>query len=120
MWLHVGGKRWLVAVALCAAACAGAPTAEAASARSCSPVINPYPNTRYDGVDLSRIRAIGVSCRRARQVARGAHRKALGITPPMSGVRRFAWHGWRVTGDLRGSSDRYVAARGGKRVRWRF
>ena len=117
---RVAGKRWLGAVALCALVGAGTPTVEARSTRSCRPVLNPYPNTRYEGVDLSRIRATGVSCHRARRVARGAHRKALGLTPPTSGVRRFTWHGWRVTGDLRGSADRYVAVRGEKRVRWVF
>lgn len=116
----VVGKRLLITGALCAFAGIGAPSAEGASIRSCSPVSNPYPGTRYDDVDLRRIRAVGVSCRSARRVARGAHRKALGLTPPASGVRRFTWYGWRVTGDIRGSSDRYVATRGGKRVRWLF
>jgi hypothetical protein len=87
---------------------------------SCSPVMNPYPGTRYEGVDLTRIRATGLSCDSARQVARGAHRKALGLSVPSSGVRRFSWNGWSVTGDLRYSSDRYVATRDGKRVSWRF
>jgi hypothetical protein len=36
------------------------------------------------------------------------------------GIRRFSWHGWEVTGDLRGASDRYLAKRAGKRVSWRF
>jgi hypothetical protein len=81
--------------------------------------VNPYPNSRYEGSDLSRIRATGVPCRRARRVARGAHRKGLGMTPP-SPVLRFTWHGWRVRGDLRGDHDRYVARRDGKQVRWRF
>jgi hypothetical protein len=111
-----------VAVGL-AACCLAAPAAEAAPApaRQCRPVVNPYPDTRYEGVDLSRIRATGVSCRRARRVARRAHYKALGLPPPLTGVRRFTWNGWRVTGDLRGDNDRYVAKRaGGKRVRWRF
>jgi hypothetical protein len=102
---------------LCAVA---TPAAQGASARSCHRVVNPYPDTRYEGADLRRIRATGVSCAKARKVARGAHRKALGITPPLSGVRRFDWHGWRITGDLRGSSDRYVAKRDAKRVRWVF
>jgi hypothetical protein len=109
-----------LAGALCAIACVGAASADGAAARSCDPVVNPYPGTRYEGVNLTRIRATGVSCRTARRVARRAHRKALGLTPPASGVRRFTWHGWRVTGDLRGTSDSYVAERGGKRVRWRF
>jgi hypothetical protein len=101
-----------------AGAQASAP-AESASARACRPVVNPYPNSRYEGSDLTRIRATGVSCRRARRVARGAHNKAL--ERPLAGpVERFNWKGWRVTGDLRGDSDRYVAKRDGKRVRWRF
>jgi hypothetical protein len=116
----VSAKRLLLAGALCALAGVGAPTAEGASARACGRIVNPYPDTRYEGADLRRIRATGVSCRRARRVARGAHRKALGLTPPTSGVRRFTWHGWRVTGDLRGSSDRYLARKDGKRVRWLF
>jgi hypothetical protein len=100
----------------------GAPSAaEAApSARSCRPVVNPYPDTRYEGVDLRRIRATGVKCRTARKVARRAHREALALPPPLSGVRHFNWNGWRVRGDLRGDSDRYAARRDGKRVSWRF
>ena len=80
----------------------------------------PHEGTRYEGTDLRRIRAEGVACRRARQVARGANRKALGITPPPSGVRHFSWHGWSVTGDIRSETDLYVAKRGEKRVRWLF
>ena len=93
--------------------------AGAGSTRSCRPVVNPYPDTRYEGVDLTRIRATGVSCAGARRVARRAHHKALGL-PVINPVRRFAWRGWRVRGDLRGASDRYVAVKGAKRVRWRF
>ena len=104
----------------CAVAGLAAPGAGSALARSCEPVENPYPNSRYADVDLTGIRATGVSCRTARRVARRAHYKALGQTPPPSGVRRLTWNGWRVTGDLRGTSDRYVAVRGGDRVRWRF
>jgi hypothetical protein len=96
------------------------PATSGAAAKSCGRVVNPYPGTRYDGVDLRRIRATGVTCHRARQVARGAHRKALGLPPPTSGVRHFKWHGWRVTGDIRGDVDRYLAKREGKRVSWRF
>lgn len=94
--------------------------AQAASGVACEPVRNPYPGTRYEGVDLTRIRAVQVPCSKARRVARGAHRKALGLTPPASGVRRFRWRGWRVTGDLRPAKDRYVARKGARRVRWRF
>ena len=88
--------------------------------RSCSPVVIPYPGTRYDGINLSHIRAEGIGCDKARKVAKGAHKKALGITPPPDGIRRFQWNGWKVVGDLRPSSDKYVATRGGKRVSWRF
>jgi hypothetical protein len=113
--------RWLVVIVLFAAAgTSAAPAASGAAAKSCGRVVNPYPGTRYDGVDLRRIRATGVTCHRARQVARGAHRKALGLTPPTSGVRHFKWQGWRVTGDIRGATDRYVAKREGKRVSWQF
>jgi hypothetical protein len=89
-----------------------------ASATSCADVSNPYPGTRYDDVDLTRITATGVTCTTARRVARGAHRRALGL--PVAAVRRFTWNGWHVTGDLRGSSDAYVATKGDRRVRWRF
>ena len=97
-----------------------APAAGAATYKSCKPVVNPYPGTRYEGVDLSSIRVLNGSCNGARLVARGAHRKALGITPGPSPIRRFTWGGWRVTGDLRPASDRYLAVKGSKRVRWRF
>ena len=116
-------KTWLtllLATLLLAAALAP-DFAQSATARRCKPVVNPYPGTRFDDVDLTRIRATGVSCRTARRVARRAHRKALGMTPTLSGIRRFGWRGWRITGDLRGTVDRYVArAPGGRRVSWRF
>jgi hypothetical protein len=116
--------RPLVAVVLAGALLASsglsAPVAEGAQSRSCGRIDNPYPGTRYEGADLRRIRAVGVSCRGACRVARRAHFKALGLPLPPDGVRRFTWRGWRVSGDLRGSSDRYVAKRGGKRVRWLF
>ena len=35
-------------------------------------------------------------------------------------IRRFTWRGWRIKGDLRGSSDRYLAKKGKRRVTWRF
>jgi len=109
-----------VASLLCALVAAAAPAAVAADYGSCRPVLDPYAGTRYEGADLRGIRASNVSCVHARRVARGAHRKALGLTPPPSGVRRFSWRGWRVTGDLRGDRDRYAARRGDKRVRWTF
>ena len=108
----------LVVVAACACLLAP-PAAGAASYRSCKPVVNPYAGSRYEGVNLSSIRVLNGSCNGARVVARGAHRKALGMTPT-GPVRRFSWGGWRVKGDLRGNSDSYLAVRGEKRVRWRF
>lgn len=105
-------------IALVAAAVAAAPAP--ALARECKPVRNPYPGTRYDGVDLTHIRAVGASCPTARRVARRAHRKALGLPLPADGIRRFRWHGWRVRGDLRPDRDRYLARKGTRRVRWRF
>ena len=120
----MSAHRWKTSLAgtaiLCLALLLAAP-ATAASYRSCKPVKNPYAGTRYEGVDLTHIRALRVSCARARRVARGAHAKALGITPPVSGIRDFRWRSWTVTGDLRGDHDRYLArAHGKKRVRWRF
>ena len=91
-----------------------------ASAAKCENVVNPYEGTRYEGVDLSRIRTDGVGCEKARRVARRAHRKALKLVPNPNGILRFEWHSWKVKGDLKPTSDRYVAKRNGKRVRWRF
>ena len=90
------------------------------SMQRCKPVENPYPNTRYAGSSLHHIRASGVSCRLARRVARRAHRKALGMTPPADGVREYYWRRWYVVGDIRGATDYYRARRGTERVRWRF
>ena len=109
----------LLAAVLATAAIA-VPSAHAADAKSCGRIVNPYEGTRYEGSDLRRIRAVGVSCRGARRVARRAHRKALGLPLPPSGVRHFTWNGWQVTGDIRGSTDRYLATRGERRVRWLF
>ena len=81
---------------------------------------NPYPNPRYEGEDLKRVLASGVSCRGARRVARGAHREALGMTPSLSGILRLRWGSWRVRGDLRPANDRYLAVDGDRRVRWQF
>ncbi|MGZ6709624.1 MAG: hypothetical protein ACXVFN_22115 [Solirubrobacteraceae bacterium] len=110
----------LLVLCLSLAGAAVAPATQAAATRSCGSVKDPYPGTRYAGVDLTRITAKGVSCATAKRVAKGAHKKALGLTPPPGGIRSFAWDGWKVSGDLRGSHDTYVAAKGSKRVRWRF
>jgi hypothetical protein len=111
--------RRLLALAIAVAVLAAVPSG-AQAAHRCKPVIDPYPGTRYHDVDLTRIRATGVSCARARHVARRAQRKALRFTAPVGGVRQFSWHRWHVTGNLRGDSDRYSARRPGKRVSWRF
>ena len=92
----------------------------AAEAKTCEPVRNPYPGTRYEGVDLTGIKTVRASCRTGRRVARRAHYKALGETPSANGIRHFTWDGWRVRGDLRPSHDKYVARKGTRRVRWRF
>jgi hypothetical protein len=110
----------VVALVSAVAAAAAPASAQAGESTPCPRVVNPYPDTRYEGSDLRRIRAVGVTCGRARRVARRAHRKALGMPVPPSGVRHFDWNGWHVTGDLRGDSDHYRAVRGAKRVRWVF
>jgi hypothetical protein len=109
----------VLTIALVALAVLAAPAA-AARERTCEPVRNPYPGTEYDGVDLTNIRTLKASCKTARRVARRAHREALAQTPPPDGIRRFTWKGWRVKGDLRPDSDKYVARKGTRRVRWRF
>jgi hypothetical protein len=91
-----------------------------AAAKRCEPVKNPYPGTRYDGVDLTNIRTNKASCRTARRVARRAHYKALGIGTSQGPIVRFTWHGWRVKGDLRPDHDPYIARKGTRWVRWRF
>jgi hypothetical protein len=111
--------RALPVIALVAAAVV-APSPAGAAARSCKPVVDPYAGTRYEGTNLRGIKARSASCTTARRVARGAHRKALGFSVPADGIRRFTWHAWKVTGNLRGSTDRYLATKGRSRVRWLF
>ena len=114
---------WLLAVALTVVGALSLTPPDARAAASykpCDPVRNPYPGTRYEGIDLSRIRTLRASCRTARHVAREAHYKALGIPVAAGPIRRFTWHGWRVRGDLRPAEDRYIARKGTRRVRWRF
>ncbi len=104
----------LLALAMLAAGAAPA------DARSCRAILDPYAGTRYEGADLKRIEATGVSCTTARRVVRGAHRKALGIAPSATGYKRFAWRGWTVRGNVRGTVDKYVAGRGENTVKWIF
>jgi hypothetical protein len=113
-------NRFAFAALACSVALGGSPPAPAGAAlRACTPVLDPYPGTRYAGVDLTRIRTSVGSCETARRVARRAHRKALRITPTRR-FRRFTWRGWAVVGDLRPDHDRYVARKDGRQVRWRF
>jgi hypothetical protein len=91
-----------------------------ASAASCKDVRNPYPDTRYEGVDLTRIEADGVGCAKARRVAKRAHKVGLAMTPPPSGIRTYNWNGWSVRGNLRPDRDRYRATKHGNVVGWRF
>ena len=86
------------------------------AARSCAPVVNPYPGTTYEGIDLSGIKAKGIGCKRARKVAKGAHRKGLALTPTPAGYLDYVWRGWEVFGNLRPASDTYTATRDGRRV----
>jgi hypothetical protein len=110
--------RWILPlVVLIAMVAAG--SAEAAS-KHCAPVRNPYPGTKYEGVDLSHIRALNMSCRTARHVARKGHRKALAVGISQGPIVHVTWHGWHVTGDLHPASDRFTATKGTRRVRWRF
>jgi hypothetical protein len=110
----------LLAVAAAALAAALAPAASAAPTHRCAAIHDPYPNTRFAGESITNITAKNVGCVTARFVARGAHRKALGLTPTASGIRTLSFNGWRVTGDLRPVHDRYVATKAGAVVRWRF
>jgi hypothetical protein len=90
-----------------------------AQARSCRPVRNVFDGTRFEGSDLYRIRATGVSCQTARRVAYRATYKAIGL-PVRAPIKRFTSHGWDVTDDLRGDADRLSARRGARRVTWLF
>jgi hypothetical protein len=110
----------LLAAATAALAAVLSPVASAAPAHHCAAIRDPYPNTRFAGESITNITAKNVGCVTARFVARGAHRKALGLTPSVSGIRTFSFNGWHVTGDLRPVHDRYVATKAGAVVRWRF
>ena len=61
------GNRVALAAIACSVALAGASPVHAdAALRACKPVLDPYPGTRYDGVDLTRIRTSAGSCATAR------------------------------------------------------
>jgi hypothetical protein len=105
------------AAALLAIAAAPADAASCASIRN----VAQLNGTRFAGSDIFRIRAQGVSCTTARSVARAATVRALAITPPATGIKRFRYQSWSVSDDLRGNDDRYSASGGGtKRLTWLF
>jgi len=108
-----------LAVALKPAAAAPAK----AAFKSCASIrdVAQLDGTRFAGSDIFRIRAQGVSCTTARRIARGATIRALAITPPLSGIKRFRYQSWSVSDDLRGNDDLYRATgSGSKRITWRF
>ena len=109
----------LLAASLAIVAALALPEA-AAAVTACEPVRDPYPGTRFEGVDLTRIRAVEVSCSTARRVAKRAHRKALGLRVPADGIRRYMWRGWSAPAHLRPHTPRSVPRPGPRRVRWRF
>jgi hypothetical protein len=94
-----------------------------AAFKSCRsiPNVSQLNGTRFAGSDIFRIRAQGVSCATARTVARAATIRALAITPPPTGIKRFRYQSWSVSDDLRGDDDRYSArGTGTKRITWLF
>jgi hypothetical protein len=111
-----------LAIPLAALAVASAwPTAAAADYKPCAPVRDVFEGTRYEGSDLYRVRAQGVSCKTARRVARRGTYKAVAGVPDSTGHVRVTYRRWRIVDDLTRSVDRFVAkAAGGKRVRWLF
>ena len=108
---YAGGMKALAATTLSLGLLAALPGSADAAFHPCRPILDVgfLDGTRYEGSDIYRIRAQAVGCRKARRVARGATRKALGLTPPASGVKRFRYGSWSVVDDLRGDTDRYVA-----------
>ena len=115
--------RPLVLALLAAALLAIAAAPADAAFTSCAPITNvsQLNGTRFAGSDIFRIRTQGVSCTTARGVARGATLRALGITPPVSGIKRFRYQSWAISDNLRGDDDRYTATgSGAKRITWLF
>jgi len=107
---------------LTAALLAVAAPADAAF-KSCPSIrnVSQLGGTRFAGSDIFRIRAQGVSCTMARRITRGATIRALGITPPLSGIKRFRYQSYAISDNLRGNDDRYSATgSGSKRITWLF
>jgi len=115
--------RTLALAFLAAAVLAIAAAPADAAFKSCRsiPNVSQLDGTRFAGSDIFRIRAQGVSCPTARSVARAATVRALAITPPATGIKRFRYQSWSVSDDLRGNNDRYSATGSAtKRVTWLF
>jgi hypothetical protein len=114
-------KPAIAASVLAVVSLAGLPEAASAAFKRCEPVRNVFEGTRYEGSDLYRIRAQGISCKTARRVARRGTYRGVASTPDSTGHVRVTYRRWSVVGDLRGSADSYSArAEGRKRVRWIF
>ena len=76
------------------------------------------------GWDLRNIRATGVGCTKAREVARRVYRKEL-VEPGVlddSGLWHLDWNGWAIVIDYTPFAEpsRHTATRRDKRVRWRM
>ena len=99
----------------------GLPASAQADYKRCRPVINIFDGSRYEGSDLYRIRAQGVSCKTARRVANTGTYRSVAAVPGPNGRVVVSYRRWRVVGDLRGDSDHYQAqAYSQKRVTWIF
>jgi len=98
---------------------AAAPAPAAAATKACKPVYNVFDGTRYEGSDLYRIRAKGVSCRSARKLAWKATHKAQSFTP-IHPILHFRVGSWHVSDDLRRAVDRLFARAGARTVSWRW
>ena len=57
-------RRTRLALAAIACSVAFSPAPADAALRACKPVRDPYPGTKFAGVDLTRIKASGVACAR--------------------------------------------------------
>src|SRR3954447_1431203 len=89
--------RTLALAFLTAALLAVAAAPADAAFKSCPSIrnVSQLNGTRFAGSDIFRIRAQGVSYTTARRIARGATLRALGITPPLSGIKRFRYQSGR-------------------------
>jgi hypothetical protein len=89
-----------------------------AAAASCGSLKDPFAGTRFSGETVSSVHASGVSCTTARSLAKKAMYRSLVMGKPGSGRVRLTIDGYRVRGDLRGSTDRFTAENGRRKVTW--